>query len=1545
MTQFLKLWCVYCSNLLFLAKFLIIAKLVKILKGFGITLHLLIELILIFLIFIVFAVRTSWFQTFLAQKAASYLSSEWGKDVRIDKLDFIFFDAVNIEGIYIQDSKTDTLLYANQLKATFDHWDLGTPITVNLNEVLLNDATVKLKKYKGDTVFNFQYIIDYFGASEDTTTSTPFKLTNQSLKLNNVNFLYQDQNETSTKNGIDYSNLYVQRLGGEINSFSLDGDSIQANVVGLHFYDTQSGLFLKNLSTNCLYTPNIISLKKLNLQLANSTLNANYFELLTPNGTQDFNDFLNKVKFNSEIRNSNVSLADVAYFVPDIWGMDDRVKIVSCDLKGTVNGMKLKNTLITMLDQTRIEGNFQIPNLDDLDNAFIDERITLFQTSVKDIEQLNLTPFLNGQKYFNIPDNLDIANLITLKNGLFTGLLSDFVVDGDLTSGLGNVSSENGLKFTKNEKDGLYHYQGTIADGVTKDVIVENLDLGALTSNPMLGKTTGFLKIKKGTKGFSPNDINLLFAGRFTSTTLNGYTYNNINIKNGQYNNDRFTGNIDIDDDNLALNYDGYIDFKNDLIFNFDIEIDSSYLCKMKLFNGDLATNLKTKMSVNLAGTSLDKIVGNISISKFDYFDGQKELKFDSLTLSIKRTDSINDIVINSSFLDAEMSGKYSFDYLYPVLKNQVALLLDNYLDQEKIPNDVAENFELNINIKDLNPLLNFFDTKTYVEPNSTLWGTYNSETKKLDFNFNSDKIIYDGKIFNGIALSNNLDSTRGSIYYFINTAQLADSLIIKNLYFDSYIKPNKLFTNTGWENLENSEPSLFAFNTKFEKGNNIITEFFPSFFYLQGEKWDINPQSILTWNPEKITIEDFDVVNDLSLISFDGTISKNPKDWLNFRIKDFDLSALNKFINGTELGGILNIDGGAADIYNQARFMALSDIKNLVINKETVGDIFVDSKWNKESNSVKLNGYLKREAIETFTFYGDYFAEREENSLDLFISFDKTDIGFLSAFSDPDLYTDIKGILSGDLHVGGTPVNPIIKGDLDVSDASVKVPMFNVGFGIKGLLNFGEGEIIADDLRIFDQEGHEAVAMMQIYHYDWKDWNYDITLDMADPNITKTFLVMDTHYKEGDYYYGKAYVTGDVNIFGYEGITAIDVNTKTEKGTNITLPLYGTSELEEDNFIKFYNPNDTTTIVKQNTTIERLGMTLNMNFNVTNDAKMTIVFDPVYNDQIIAHGTGDIEIKMDDYGEMTMFGKYTIHKGVYNMNMKNIVAEDFEIVDGSTITWTQTPYDANIDIKTRFSRMVDMSDIMTASLSDKSKKDLVYGYLNLTNTLMQPTLSFDIQAPNASDDAKKALNQIRGVEDDLNKQFFALLMIKKFIPVAGSGDGSGGQNVATDLLNQQIDAVLGKIGDNYNLKSNIGADKLALGFSTSFLDDKLKVTTSVGVVTDNAEGSSASNIVGDVNIEYELNDDGTFNINVFNKSNQSSANQDQGNFTQGVGLHYEENFNSRKDFKLWQGFLNIFRKKENDVVLQTKRRKGNNRKVKVQENYDPAKTEEINKN
>ena len=84
---------------------------------------------------------------------------------------------------------------------------------------------------------------------------------------------------------------------------------------------------------------------------------------------------------------------------------------------------------------------------------------------------------------------------------------------------------------------------------------------------------------------------------------------------------------------------------------------------------------------------------------------------------------------------------------------------------------------------------------------------------------------------------------------------------------------------------------------------------------------------------------------------------------------------------------------------------------------------------------------------------------------------------------------------------------------------------------------------------------------------------------------------------------------------------------------------------------------------------------------------------------------------------------------------------------------------------------------------------------------------------------------------------------------------------------------------------------------------------------TDNASGPSnnttQSSLIGDVNIEYLINEKGTFRVNVFNQSNANSVNENSGPFTQGAGISYHEEFNTWKDFQLFQAILDVFRKKD----------------------------------
>ncbi len=346
---------------------------------------------------------------------------------------------------------------------------------------------------------------------------------------------------------------------------------------------------------------------------------------------------------------------------------------------------------------------------------------------------------------------------------------------------------------------------------------------------------------------------------------------------------------------------------------------------------------------------------------------------------------------------------------------------------------------------------------------------------------------------------------------------------------------------------------------------------------------------------------------------------------------------------------------------------------------------------------------------------------------------------------------------------------------------------------------------------------------------------------------------------------------------------------------------------------------------------IETTGLIMNMNFDITKETRATIVFDPVYEDQIVVEsGSGNIALNVDEYGEMDMFGDYTIDKGVYNMRVKGVARRDFILEPGSSLKWTKSPYDALIDIGATYQLdQINFQPILPPGLDNEIIAD-VDAKLLMTRTLMDPDLGFVIESKGAGELGTSSLKALD--KDEVKKQFFALVALGRFLPTHGnsSNQGLGLTGIAEDQLNAFL--------DKFDNGIAVDLDPNAASFDYSVnLGDKLTITTSLGVVSGDEE--STGGIIGDIVVEYQLNDDGTFTINAFNESNQGADATEKGPFTQGVGLYYEETYNTWEQFKLLQGFLNIFRSSENDVVIRKKNTNGKKRSVdaalKERENVD----------
>ena len=137
------------------------------------------------------------------------------------------------------------------------------------------------------------------------------------------------------------------------------------------------------------------------------------------------------------------------------------------------------------------------------------------------------------------------------------------------------------------------------------------------------------------------------------------------------------------------------------------------------------------------------------------------------------------------------------------------------------------------------------------------------------------------------------------------------------------------------------------------------------------------------------------------------------------------------------------------------------------------------------------------------------------------------------------------------------------------------------------------------------------------------------------------------------------------------------------------------------------------------------------------------------------------------------------------------------------------------------------------------------------------------------------------------------------------------------DLVSNQINSMLSQVSKDYKMNVNLDTDETTkestyeFGVSKGFLDDRLILTGSFGVesTASSTEGTAAQNaLIGDVSLEYLVNESGTVRINIFNESNENSIINDKnlGLFTQGAGLRYQEDFDHFGNFKLAQYFLDI---------------------------------------
>lgn len=144
--------------------------------------------IILFLILLILFIRSPWGQGIIVQKATNYVSNKTNTKVEIERLFLTFDGNLQVEKLFLEDTKGDTLIYSQSLEANIPLWAMirGEGIGVDA----LNWQGVRANIIRKDTIegYNFQFLIDAFAVTDTTTVATDSAVTPLNIVLGTFNF-------------------------------------------------------------------------------------------------------------------------------------------------------------------------------------------------------------------------------------------------------------------------------------------------------------------------------------------------------------------------------------------------------------------------------------------------------------------------------------------------------------------------------------------------------------------------------------------------------------------------------------------------------------------------------------------------------------------------------------------------------------------------------------------------------------------------------------------------------------------------------------------------------------------------------------------------------------------------------------------------------------------------------------------------------------------------------------------------------------------------------------------------------------------------------------------------------------------------------------------------------------------------------------------------------------------------------------------------------------------------------------------------------------
>lgn len=1432
---------------------------------------------------IVTLLHIPFIQNAIGECVSGVLSEKLGTKVSVGRVDLGFINRIIIDDSQMLDQQKKQMLNVSRISVKINLLALANG-QIEITSAQFFGLNANLYKTTPEAKPNFQFVIDSLASKDTTKQQTPINLQINSLIIRNSSVRYRVLSRASEPQRFSPDDIEAHNISAHFIVNRITNDSLNVKVKRLSLNE-RCGFALRRLALNAIVSRSGAQIEKFRLELPESVVESKRI-VATYSMKGDMPD-MQSLRFEGSLNAPCITPSDVACFVPKLRNLDMPLAL-NIDFNGTGSSLNVNDLSISTADR----GFVLKANAHALRN-----RRTAWHAEVSKL-------FASGDAISKVYKLITSSELPAIVHNLgdvsLTAKADGTDADLSLNAVVGCAPGSVKLSASKQQKALHAHVE------------TQNFALDKLLGTDK----TGVVSLSIDAKGSSKDNVSA--SGSIYDICYNGYTYRNIDLK-ADYINKVLSGSMAIDDPNVRATIEGLFEHNQrapHLRVNADVQ--TFVPAALKLTNKWNNAQFSVSTVCDIKGSNLNNAEGQVDISNFTMQNADSCYSIRNINVVTGFDDGNHFLNLKSDFGTIDLNGHFSYNSIARSVLNLIADKLPTIPGLEKKPQTEHNDFTVNASINNTEWLQKLLGVPLEIHRPLNLSGELDDKQNSIDLWCDVPSFTYNGTNYRDAYV--NIESPGDTLKADIRIKKMTQkgkalALKLRAGAFDNHLNTTMEFKNDARRSMRGVLNASTVFAKNEEGESTAYVDILESRTTIGDTTWHIHPARV-TYYKNHLNIDGFKVSHDNQAIGVDGTATNSVDDSLTVKLKNVDVNYVLDLINfhSVEFYGMASGTAYLAGVFGKAPLIN-SDLQvdQFKFEGGRMGTLFANIGYNSEEGRIEFDAVAKDEG-DRRTVIDGYVSPRN-SYIDLGIKAEGTRAEFLSGFCD-SFMDNINANINGKLNVVGAFKNINLIGKAKV-DGSMRLTALNTTYALRGdSVYFLPDEIRFCNDTIYDRHNNIGIVTGGLHHHNFSNWTYDINVE------AKNLLAYDTHSFDGESFYGTAYTTGTCKIRGGSGEVTIDVNATPERNSILVYNAADNASLSSQDYIQ-WRTNEVKDSVdvdddENKNNLVDIGTNIKLNFliNCTPNATLKILMDEKTGDYIQLNGEGALRATYFNKGTFDLYGNYYVDHGMYKLTIQNIIKKDFEFLSGGSIAFGGDPYNATLDLSALYVlNSVSLADLNIGN-SFSNNNVRVNCLMNITGTPESPKVSFSLDMPTLSNDAKQMVYSLLNAEEETNQQVLYLLAVGRFYAQNDNNNGASTQQFSqtslamqsflSGTISQQINSLLSSVinNNNWNFGANIstGTD----GFynaeyegilSGKLLNNRLLLNGQFGY-RDNP--NTTNNFIGDFDMKYLLFPNGNLAINVYNKTNDRYFTRNSLN-TQGLGLIMKTDFTRVSDLFFWK--------------------------------------------